>query len=145
MLILSFAIGLFAQDIRSGTEKLDQGIKNYQEDKLEESKAGFTEALNIFNTIKEGVQTPEDVAYTQYYIATCQYYIARIDKDSDGFSKASDAFQDAINAFKTIETLGEEYVRSLYYRSLCSFRQYQIATTENVQLKTLDNAVGDLS
>ncbi len=107
VLAVLFGFCLFAQDLRTGTEKLDIGNKLYQEDKAEEAKAAFSEAAGVFDAILDGIASPDEAAYSRYYLATAQYFIAKIDKDNDGFTKASQGFQEAINAFKVLKPLAK--------------------------------------
>ncbi len=142
-----FIVSVFAQDVTlsSATSKFDEGVKAYQTGNLEEALTPFQDAADMLNQLLQGVLSPEDEAYTKYFYATAQYYVARIRKDGSMFESASKTFNEAAGAFKGIETVGEEYVRSKYLRAMCSFRLYQLATTERNQAKMLDQAIGDFT
>ncbi|RKZ26305.1 hypothetical protein DRQ29_05070, partial [bacterium] len=146
VIIMLGLLGLiFAQevDLASITAKLDKGTKLYQENKLEDALVPFQEAANGFEQMLQGVLSPEDEAYATYFLSTTKYYIARIQKDVSGFEATSKLFNESAAAFKSLDIVGEEYVRSKYMKALCSFRLYQLANTERAQIKNLDPAIGD--
>ncbi len=145
LILLGLTTLLWAQEtnLASITEKLDQGIKLYVKDSLEAALGPFQEAANGFEEMLQGVLSPEDEAYTRYFLATAHYYIARIQKDASMFESTSQEFNQAASGFKSLDILGEEYVRSTYMKALCSFRIYQLSTTERSQAKALDKAIGD--
>ncbi len=136
---------LFAQEtnLATITEKLDQGIKLYVKDSLEAALGPFQEAANGFEQMLQGVLSPEDEAYARYFLATAHYYIARIQKDASLFESTSQEFNQAASAFKSLDILGEEYVRSRYMKALCSFRIYELSTSERSKAKALDQSIGD--
>ena len=147
IIILGFMGLIFAQEtnLASITAKLDQGTKLYQNNKPDSALVPFQEAANGFEQMLQGVLTPEDEAYTKYFLATAKYYIARIQNDASQFEETSKLFNESAGAFKGLDIVGEEYVRSKYMKALCSFRLYQLANTERAQIKKLDPAIGDFN
>ncbi len=136
---------VFAQemDLGTATQILDKGVKAYNVEKFDESKAEFENAVTAFEELLSGVLSPSDEAYSKYFLGTSQYYVGRIGKDSDMLEKSAETFREAAMAFKNLNILGEEYIRSLYIRALCSFRMAQLTTSERTRARFLENAIGD--
>ncbi|MBN2542410.1 NHL repeat-containing protein [bacterium] len=134
---------VLAQGIREAIEVLDKGIDLYQNEKDEEAATEFTSAEGKFKELIDGVISPEDRAYSQYYKATALYYLGRIKNDVGFYDDASAAFGEAITGFKGIDLLGEEYIRSKYLRALCSFRKYEMERVERNQRMLLEESIGD--
>ncbi len=138
---------LFAEegqaDLGSSVTLLDQGIKAFQQGKNEEALGPFQQAATGLEQVLQGVLAQEDEAYAKYFLATANYYIAAISKDAGLFESTSQKFMESAGAFKSLNILGEEYVRSKYMRALCSFRQFELAKTDRLQTKNLTSAIGD--
>ncbi|RKZ35005.1 hypothetical protein DRQ33_00925, partial [bacterium] len=147
IIILGLFCMLFAQevDLATVTAKLDEGTKLYQKDQLEEALGPFQEAADGFEKMLQGVLSPEDEAYAKYFLATAHYYVARIQNDASLFESTSQEFSQSASAFRGLDIMGEEYVRSQYMKALCSFRLYQLATTERSKIRALEPAIGDFS
>ncbi|RKZ33410.1 hypothetical protein DRQ27_00190 [bacterium] len=131
-------------DLATATQALDKGVKSYLAGDMDKAKPLFEEAIKDFEQLLGGVLSPSDEAYSKYFLATARYYAAKIGKDRDLIEKAAETFRDAALAFKNLGIIGEEYVRSVYMRSLCSFRLFQLAATERAQARELDKAIGNL-
>ena len=92
-------------DLGTATQILDKGVKAYNFEKFDESKAEFENAVTAFEELLSGVLPPSDEAYSKYFLGTSQYYVGRIGKDSDMLEKSAETFREAAMAFKNLNIL----------------------------------------
>ncbi len=103
----------------------------------------FQQAVGLCDDFLSGIVNPSEEAQAKYFRGLAKYYWGKLAEDSDVLAQSSEAFIEAATAFTNIEKLGRFYLDSKYRRGLASFRQYQYAKSENVQVRKLSEAYGD--
>ncbi|MFP4458753.1 MAG: 6-bladed beta-propeller [Candidatus Zixiibacteriota bacterium] len=143
LIIVSVSI-VTAQDYNEFLSVFDEGAAAFQKDSMGIAETEFNAAITGFEGLLEGgMIDPTEEAYIKTFLATSYYYVGVIGKSHETLEKASNMFQEALSGMRNEEIYDGKYVSALYYKGMCSFRQYQIANSENAKANLLSSASGD--
>jgi len=134
--ITQTGIGGISQAYEAGAEALNAGNE-------ESAISFFQNAVTIADQFLSGIVDPSDEAQTKYFKGLALYYSGKLTKNDATLDEASSALGEAVSAFTALDRMGRIYLDAKYRRGLCSFRQYQIARTDVLQVRKLSQAYGD--